>query len=310
MMNAKITISGFTDEYSESLDDQIKLLKKINEHYMCPRVIDHKNIANYTYEEFIQNIKPRLDKENIKFSSIGSPIGKIDIDDEEGFIRQKNQLKELVKIAKAMNTKYIRIFSFYYGNRNPEDIFEKVVSKLKEFLDIAKGTGVVLMHENEKLIYGDISDRCLKLYNALKDDGLVLCYDASNYIQCDEDPLDAFNKTYMYTKYIHVKDCSKWKVEVPLTFGLARYDEVIKRLDEIGYEGFMTLEPHTWKYAEWKERIYSLKTRNEDEENHYQAFKMIDKKLGVSEKRIFSREEMYLMQYKYLRGLIYLYENR
>ena len=307
-MSLNIKISGFIDEYSESLDDQIKLLNELGEHYMCPRVIDYKNIADYTYDEFMSNIKPRLDKAGIKFSSIGSPIGKINYDDEEGFIRQKNQLKELIKIAKSMGTKYIRIFSFYYGSENPNDIYEIVIKKLREFLSIAKGTGVILMHENEKLIYGDTSDRCLKLYEALKDDGLVLCYDASNYIQCDEDPIEAFYKTVKYIKYIHVKDCSKWKVEVPLTFGLARYDLVLKRLNEMNYDGFMTLEPHTWKYAEWKKKIYSIKDRNTDDDNHFEAFKLIDKNLGVDDLYESNRKEMYVLQYNKLKGLLKAYE--
>ena len=124
----KITISGFYDEISGSLSKQIAVLHELGEHYMCPRNIDGKNIADYTFEEFEKDVYPVLKKEGIKFSSIGSPIGKVGIDDEEGFAKQKKQLAELVKIAQLMKCEYIRIFSFFYGDKKPEDCSAKVTS--------------------------------------------------------------------------------------------------------------------------------------------------------------------------------------
>ena len=79
---------------------------------MCPRVVDGKNIADYTAEEFAANIKPRLDAAGIKFSSIGSPIGKIGLYDDAAYEAQLAKLEELVKICKLMDCKYIRMFSF------------------------------------------------------------------------------------------------------------------------------------------------------------------------------------------------------
>lgn len=113
----EITISGFYDEISSALSTQIAVLHELGETYMCPRNVDGKNIADYTFEEFKEKIFPVLKKEGVKFSSIGSPIGKVGIDDEEGFEKQKKQLAELVKIAKLTGCEYIRVFSFFYGDK-------------------------------------------------------------------------------------------------------------------------------------------------------------------------------------------------
>ena len=78
----QITISGFYDEISNKLSTQIGVLHELGETYMCPRNVDGKNIADYTFEEFKKKIYPVLKKENVRFSSIGSPIGKVGIDDE------------------------------------------------------------------------------------------------------------------------------------------------------------------------------------------------------------------------------------
>lgn len=130
---SKITISGFYDEVSGDLQEQIKLMHELGETYMCPRTINNKNIADFTFEEFKRDIYPVLQKEGIKFSSIGSPIGKVGIDDEEGFAKQKKQLAELVKIAQLMDCKYIRMFSFYYGDKNLQIATTKLLHVSKSF---------------------------------------------------------------------------------------------------------------------------------------------------------------------------------
>ena len=48
----KITVSGFYDEISGDLDKQIAVLHELGEQYLCPRTVNGKNIADYTFEEF------------------------------------------------------------------------------------------------------------------------------------------------------------------------------------------------------------------------------------------------------------------
>ena len=172
---SKFIISGFYDEISSNLNTQIAEIKELGESYLCPRSINGKNIADYTAEEFKRDIKPILDENGIKFSSIGSPIGKVSIDDDAEFEKQKAQLKELVEIARMMDCKYIRAFSFFYGDKDPESCFDTVLAKTKQFVEIVKGSGVKFMHENEKKIYGDVPERVMKLYNAINDEDFVLC---------------------------------------------------------------------------------------------------------------------------------------
>lgn len=299
-----VNVSGFYDEASGKIDEQIALAKKLGGKFICPRNIDGKNIAEFSAEEFIRDVKPRLDAANIGFSSIGSPIGKVGIDDEIGFDKQKIQLAELVKIAQAMNCKYIRVFSFFYGDKKPEDCTDKVIARLRELLAIAKDSGVSLMHENEKKVFGDVPQRVLTIYNALKDEGLKLCFDASNYIQCDVNPKEAFDMLKDYVEYYHIKDCSEYKVEVPLGTGKGEYEYIFAQLKQRGYQGFMTLEPHTFKYAILKPLIYLVPFAPLFAKNYFKAFRMVDKKLGKGYLSFASRKEMFELQYNTLLKMI------
>lgn len=299
-----VIISGFYDEASGKLDEQISLLKELGEHYMCPRNIDGKNIADFTLEEFKTDVYPRLMSAEVRFSSIGSPIGKIDIDDEEGYEKQKNQLKELVGIASLMGCKYIRIFSFYYGKQDPDACVDKAIEKLRGFLKIAEGSGVELMHENEKKIVGDVPSRVVKIYDALKDEGLRLCFDASNYIQCGVDPKQAFDSLKDSVSYYHIKDCGEYGVEVPVGVGKGDYNYVIGELKKSGYDGFMTLEPHTFKYAMMKLAVYLVPFAPLFMKNYFKTFRLIDKAMGVKALKGVSRKQVFVWQYQNLKKLL------
>lgn len=302
----KVTISGFYDEVSFSLDKQIELAKELGEKYICPRNIDGKNIADYTVEEFVAAVKPKLDAEGIAFSSIGSPIGKVGINDEEGFAKQLVQLKELVKICTVMNCKYIRMFSFFMpAGEDPAKYRDAVMEKLRKFVECVEDSDVILLHENEKEIYGDTDDRCLDIYHTIDSPKLKLIYDASNYIQVGVDPNAAYEKVKDCVVYYHMKDCDKeTRVEVPLGLGVTDYKKIFADLEARNYEGFMTLEPHTGKYAVGRKFLYFVPFARYMKPEFYKAFRYIDSKLGKKATDSVSRKDVFVIQYKNLKKFI------
>lgn len=304
---SKMKISGFYDEVSSDLQVQIKTVSELNEKYICPRLINGKNISSFTPEEFAKNIKPVLDNAGIGFSSIGSPIGKVDIYDDAGFASQKEKLKNLIEIAKMMNCKYIRVFSFFVNPKGDyNQYFPVVVEKLKTFIKIAEGSGVVLLHENEKKIYGDTPERCLQLAKELCCDTFKLAFDSSNYIQCKCEPYEAFKLLKDYTVYYHIKDCSPEGVEVPLGMGNGSYFEILSDLAAEGYDGFLTLEPHTQKYAILKKAVFFLPFVSLIPPLRYyrRVFKRIDKNAGIGRLKNVSSKEVFIWQYDALKQML------
>ncbi len=302
-------ISGFVDEVSSDLMTQIGVMKELGQKYLCPRSVNGKNIADYTVEEFTKNIKPILDENQIKFSSLGSKIGKVKIDDEEGFKKQCDQLKELVKIAKVMECKYIRIFSFFIDSDKTQftgstsddssydEYFDKVMEKLNVFLDIVKGEDVVLIHENEKGIYGNSAERMLKLIKAIDNPQFRLAHDSSNYIQCGYDPFEAYELTKEYVDYVHLKDNRSGR-EVPLGIGDGKYKEILDDLNKRGYDGFVTLEPHTVFYAKLKRLFYVLPFLSFVFPNSLKVYRYVDKTMGIKALQGVSRKEVYVWQHQ------------
>lgn len=246
-MEEKIKISGFADEISADFVTQLMTVIGLGMHYISLRAADGKGIADYTVSEVEEKLLPKLTEYQVKVSSLGSPIGKVGVEDEEGFEKQKKQLEELCGICKLLGCRYIRMFSFFIPEgKNPEEYRDKVVDKLGQFLEIARAHDVVLLHENEKEIYGDTGERCRVLFEALKDSHFRAAFDFANFVQCGEDTAECWNMLQPYIEYIHIKDAvSTDKENVVCGTGEGKIKELLERaIIKEGYEGFLTLEPH------------------------------------------------------------------
>lgn len=157
------------------------------------------------------------------------------------------------------------------------------------FLKLAEGSGVTLIHENEKRIYGDTPEKARALYNTLNHPGFALCYDASNYIQCGVDSWEAHRQTKRYTVYYHMKDCAEG-IEVPLGTGEGRIPELLADLNASGYGGFLTLEPHTLQYALLKRAFRLLPFATNTRRGR--VFRQIDREMGVKGLQPVSRAQV------------------
>jgi len=242
-------ISGFFDEASGNLSRQLALMRELGVQYLCPRTVDGKNISDFTLAEFNESVQPKLLAAGAKLSSIGSNIGKIPLDDSNAYRAQLEKLALLADIAQAAGCRYIRMFSFFMPNGFDEDaVFPQVEEKLRGFLEVVQGRDITLLHENEKKIFGDTPQRAMRLHKAMASPRFALCYDPSNYLQVGADPWEAYLLTRDATAYYHMKDC-KDGFEVPLGEGQGRIRDVLADLHARDYGGFLTLEPHTVKYA-------------------------------------------------------------
>ena len=236
------TLTGFADEAAKGLDGQIAALKRNGMSCFEPRGIDGKNIADFTVEE-AKELKAKLDAQGIKVSSIGSPFGKIEID--EDFEPHFEKFKNTVEVAKILETKYIRMFSFFFTKgQSYEDNREEVLRRVKAMADYSYEQGVYCCLENEKGIYGDTDDRNLEILRYCNPK-LYAIVDPANYIQCGVDPLKAYEKVAGYVKYLHVKDAYFENGEVvPAGKGDGSVAEIIRLFARNNGEKFLSLEPH------------------------------------------------------------------
>lgn len=245
-MLENIKISGFSDEISSDFDTQLQTVTELGMEYISIRGVNEKNFSEYSIDELKTYIKPKLEEYKVKVSSIGSPIGKVFIDDEEGFNKQVDLLEKLCEMASILECKYIRMFSFYMPKgKNPDDYRDEVIKKLNIFTEIAKKHNIILLHENEKDIYGDISSRCLDILKSVNSDNFKAIFDFANFVQCMENTKECYELLKEYIVYYHIKDANKRDNQnVVCGTGEGKIEEILTDAIKNGYKGFVTMEPH------------------------------------------------------------------
>lgn len=236
------TYSAFADEIASDLSIQITELKKHGMNHIEARGINGKNISSYTVAE-IKEVKKILDDNNFKISALGSPIGKIQITDD--FVPELEKFKNTLELAKALDTKYLRMFSFFMDTSKAEEYRDEVMERLSKYVEEAKGSGIMLLHENEKDIYGDTAERCLDIFKTLNSDILRATFDPANFVQCKEDTIKAYGLLKPYIEYMHIKD-AKWEngEVVPAGMGDGNVAQILSLLKADNFSGFLSLEPH------------------------------------------------------------------
>ena len=247
-MFENIVLTGFADEIDASLEHQIRVLKKLHMNHVEMRGVDGKNLVDYSEAE-AKEIKKRLDDNGISLSAIGSPLGKIGI--KEDFAPHMELYKHTVELAHIMGTPNIRMFSFYGTEKEAPTVYrEEVMDRLGQFADYAVSNDVVLLHENEKGIYGEMAEGCLDIMKQFYGDHFKAVFDFANFVQARQDTLEAYEMLRPYIAYIHVKD-ALWKdgSVVPAGYGDGNVKEILKKLKADGYKGYLSLEPHLTEFA-------------------------------------------------------------
>ena len=241
-------ISGFADEIDDSLDVQIEVLKQLGQKYLEFRSAEKIGVANYT-EDAMRAVKTKLDTAGLQVSALGSPIGKIGILDD--FEPHFEIFRNVITLASILNTRFIRMFSFYIPEGGDPEVYADAVScRLERLIAYAKEQDVVLLHENEKGIYGDTIERCRKLMEKHGCEHFRCVFDFANFVQCKQDPIEAYEVLKPYIAYIHVKD-ALWESAdvVPPGMGDGKLAQIFSRLDTAGYAGFLSLEPHLANFS-------------------------------------------------------------
>ncbi len=224
-------LAAFADEASPSLSGQIKAMKENGISCLEIRGVDGENIADISAAK-AKEIRKALEAEGLYVWSLGSPYGKIGLD--EDFTPHLEKFKKSLETAEILGADHLRLFSFY----NASGRFSEVCERLGKFIRAAEGSGILLCHENEKDIYGDISKRCVEIHETFPE--LRAIFDPANFVQTGQDTLEAWEQLKTYVEYMHIKDAEASGFVVPAGKGIGNLKKILSE-----YKGrVLTVEPH------------------------------------------------------------------
>jgi sugar phosphate isomerase/epimerase len=239
-----VTLSGFADEISPDPAEQLAVLAAENITHLELRSAWSVGVADLGDAE-LARFGQALDDAGVRVSAIGSPIGKIGVDEPLG--PEMDRLRRIADVAAGFGTTIVRVFSFFIPEGNdPGRYRQQVIDRMRALADVAQDRGVVLAHENEKKIYGDRPERCADLIEAVGSPALRATFDAANFVQCGVRPhTQGYGLLRPYLVYLQVKDALATTGEVvPAGQGDGQVRETLTALRDSGFTGYMSLEPH------------------------------------------------------------------
>jgi len=238
------TLSAFADEIDDDLEVQCQTLRRLAIGWIELRSAWGVNVSEFD-AAMLADVRAVLDRYGVRVSSIGSPIGKIGV--TEPFEPHLEQLENVLKVAAALQAPYVRVFSFFVPDGDDADRHRtEVLTRMRALAKLAESHQQVLLHENEKHIYGDIPRRCLDLVESVASPWLRLTWDSANFVQCGVRPFtDAYASLRPHVEYVQIKDAHLATGEVvPAGEGDGEIVETLRALRDDGFDGYFSLEPH------------------------------------------------------------------
>ena len=238
------TLSGFGDEIDEDPVVQLSVLRALGARFIEVRSAWGVNVVSLTDAQLAE-LARLIGRRGMGVSAIASPLGKVDY--LSPFDAELHRLSRAIAAAHALSARYIRVFSFYRPSGvTPAAIRDEVLRRVSTMAAIAARNDVVLLHENEKEIYGDVPSRVLDLIESVGSDALRVAWDNANFVQVGVKPFtDGYSPLRPYLEYLQVKDAIlETGVVVPAGEGDGELRETLTALRDDGYDGFASLEPH------------------------------------------------------------------
>jgi len=240
-----ITFSAFADEIGKDLDLQMDVCQANGVRCIDVRGIDGLNVSKMTVAQAAEYGK-RMDGRGFSVPCIGSPIGKISIDDD--FQEHLDLLKHCFDVARAFGADRVRVFSFYASKgRKIADQRQAVIDRMAAMVGAAEAAGAVLYHENESAIYGATPEGVKDLFATIRSASFKGIFDPANFVTEGVAPYDAAWSQGLaeLTDYFHIKDKLPHQGTcVPAGQGAGQIAAIFADLKRRGWSGYMALEPH------------------------------------------------------------------
>ena len=240
-------LSAFADEVTEDFRGQVEYLAQEKVGYIEPRFINKKNIMDLNQGE-LKEARQMIQDHGLKVSAIGSPIGKVKLD--EPFELHLDKFKHAVELAQFFETPFIRMFSYYAPEgKNIDDYRDQVMERMAAKIDVLQDADVTMVHENEAHIYGHSAENCADLIKTVGSPKLALAYDPANFVwgeKLTNNVETCWPVMKPYVVHIHIKDWKLGSADIGSIPGQGdgQIKELLAELAALNYDGCMTMEPH------------------------------------------------------------------
>lgn len=260
-----IQFTGIGDEAGNPLAAQIRATKELGWCYIEMRNVEIPGHATANVhdipDEAFDELTGTLEAEGVRVSGFGSTIGNWASQITDPFETTLERVTRAIPRMQRLGAKLIRVMSYAVrkdadGNDLPDQMAEERFRRLRELKRRFDDGGITMVHEN-CMNYGGMSiGRAMETLENVP--GLRWVFDTCNPIFNGDrdqpgrmqDPWAFYQAVKPAISHIHIKDgrYDPAKKDCDYTLpgdGDAQVQRILTDLIDSGYDGFISIEPHT-----------------------------------------------------------------
>lgn len=261
-MTPKLRIAAITDEFSPDLEQALDAMAQIGMTGAELRVLWGRNIMDLSDDE-LARARDLVQARGMEVISIASPLLKcvlpgdhqVDTRFQQDVFASKHTFEDqprltdrAFEIAKLMNAKIVRVFS-YWRTLQPERCFDDVVKALMDLARKAESSDLIIGLENEHACNVGTAAESAKVFAAAQHPRLQMVWDPANALVGAENPFPHGYSLLPKDRIVHVhtKDChmeGHKPVWGPLGTRAVDWKGQVAALLADGYTGWLSLETH------------------------------------------------------------------
>ncbi len=156
------------------------------------------------------------------------------------------EMTEIADFARMLGVDAVGLHLGFIPHDSADPLYKEVLSITRDICDHCKGNGQAFHLETGQ----EPADGLLQFLTDVQRDNLFVNFDPANMILYGSgNPIEALKKVGSFVRSVHCKDGKwaakpgeEWGAETPLGEGDVGMETFIRTLDEIGYDGPLTIE--------------------------------------------------------------------
>ncbi len=239
-------VSGIGDEAAAALADQLRIHDALGLDGMELSTVDSRGLHELTDAEAAL-MAVRVLTSGLEVPVVATPIG--DWSTSIGAPRAPDLaiLRRTAEIASLVGCRHLRVMSYPNDGRPDAEWRTAALARLTRLTRLAEDLDVVLLHENCHGWASRSAAASVDLVTTVDSPNLRLLFDIGNGLTHGYDALPFLWEVLPWVAHVHVKDGVR--TEDGAEFGVpgdgeAGVADCLRLLEDAGYDGWYSLEPH------------------------------------------------------------------
>ncbi|GHA89064.1 M20/M25/M40 family metallo-hydrolase [Streptomyces termitum] len=241
-------ITGIGDEAAPDLAGQIAVARELGWSALELRSVDGTALADLPAPA-VREAAARLHAAGLGTVCLGSRIGNWARPVTGPFEADLEELERLAAHGRVLGCRSLRVMSWTDGGLPEAEWGARAVDRMRRLARRAEELGVELLHENCAGWAGADAGRTLRMLAEVDSPALRVLFDTGNGVPYGYDGHALLERLLPHVAHVHIKDARPGARPGEAVYtlpgeGVARVADCVRLLEEHGYRGAYSLEPH------------------------------------------------------------------